>query len=83
MAARGEATATTIADELPVSRQAVVKHLAILDGAGLVAGTRRGREMLYTVQPKRMLSTARWLERVAATWDKRLVALKRLAEGDE
>jgi DNA-binding transcriptional ArsR family regulator len=80
IAARGEATATTLAVHLPVSRQAVVKHLAVLDRAGLVTAQRRGREMLYDVRPTPLQATARWLERTATTWTTRLTTLKRLAE---
>lgn len=63
-----------------VSRQAVVKHLAVLDRAGLVHGHRRGREVRYTVLPQRLDATACWIARVAAEWDTRLAAIKRLAE---
>jgi DNA-binding transcriptional ArsR family regulator len=80
LAARGEATATTLATELPVSRQAVVKHLAVLDRAGLVGGSRRGREMRYAVRPQRLSATAHWMATLAARWDARLAALKDLAE---
>jgi DNA-binding transcriptional ArsR family regulator len=80
LAARGEATATTIAGDLPVSRQAVVKHLAILGRAGLVEGGRRGREVRYAVRPERLEATARWMAHLAAEWDARLAAIKRLAE---
>lgn len=83
LAARGEASATTLAVELPVSRQAVVKHLAVLGRAGLVRGARRGREVRYTVRPERLDATARWLTGLAAEWDARLAAIKRLAEADE
>jgi DNA-binding transcriptional ArsR family regulator len=69
-----------LAAELPVSRQAVVKHLAILDRAGLVTGARRGREMRYSVRPERLDTTARWMANVAADWDTRLERIKRLAE---
>jgi DNA-binding transcriptional ArsR family regulator len=82
LAARGEASATTLAARLPVSRQAVVKHLAVLDRAGLVHGARRGREVRYTVRPERLDATARWLAGLAAEWDARLAAIKRLAETD-
>ena len=82
LAARGEASATILAVELPVSRQAVVKHLAVLERAGLVRGSRRGREVRYTVLPERLDATARWLASLAAEWDARLAAIKRLAEGD-
>lgn len=81
LAAHGEATATTIAQHVPVSRQAIVKHLAVLDRAGLVAGHKAGREMRYAVQPERLDTAARWLAKVASDWDRRLATIKRLAEG--
>ena len=80
LAERGEATATTLAGELPVSRVAVVKHLAVLDRAGLVEGGRHGREVRYRVRPERLEQTARWMAGLASQWDQRLDALKRLAE---
>jgi DNA-binding transcriptional ArsR family regulator len=82
VASQGESTATRIAAELPVSRQAVVKHLAVLDRAGLVTGRREGREMLYVVQPEQLDATARWIAGLAAEWDRRLARIKRLAELD-
>jgi DNA-binding transcriptional ArsR family regulator len=82
IAARGEATATAIATELPVSRQAVVKHLAVLDRAGLVTGRRAGREVYYAVDPHPLDATARWIAELAAEWDARLTRLKRLAEAE-
>jgi DNA-binding transcriptional ArsR family regulator len=78
--AQREATATTLARELPVTRQAVAKHLAVLDRAGLVEGDRRGREVRYVVRPKRLDAAARAMARVAAQWDERLLAIKRIAE---
>jgi DNA-binding transcriptional ArsR family regulator len=78
--ARGEATATTLARELPVTRQAVAKHLAVLDRAGLVEGGRRGREVRYVVRPQGLDLAARSMARVAAQWDQRLLAIKRIAE---
>jgi DNA-binding transcriptional ArsR family regulator len=80
LAERGEGTATTLAGELPVSRPAVIKHLAVLDRAGLVEARRRGREVRYTVRPERLDATARWMAGLAAEWDARLEKLKRLAE---
>jgi ArsR family transcriptional regulator, cadmium/lead-responsive transcriptional repressor len=77
---RGEATATTVAGELPVTRQAVAKHLAVLDRVGLVEGRRRGREMRYAVRPGRLDTARRAMEQVAADWDARLAAIKRIAE---
>ncbi|MBM7787467.1 ArsR/SmtB family transcription factor [Tenggerimyces flavus] len=81
LAAQGEATATTIAQHVPVSRQAIVKHLSVLDRAGLVAGHKTGREVRYAVQPERLDTAARWLAKVASDWDRRLATIKRLAEG--
>ncbi|MFG2375228.1 ArsR/SmtB family transcription factor [Streptomyces sp. NPDC048504] len=80
LAAQGAGTATTLAAELPVSRQAVVKHLAILDRAGLVAGHRSGREVRYLLSPQRLDATAQWMAGLAAEWDVRLRAIKHLAE---
>jgi DNA-binding transcriptional ArsR family regulator len=79
--AHGEATATTLAGELPVSRQAVVKHLAVLDRTGLVTGRREGREVRYAVQPERLELARRRMAEIAAQWDERLAAIKRIAEG--
>jgi DNA-binding transcriptional ArsR family regulator len=78
--AQGEATATTLARELPVTRQAVAKHLAVLDRAGLVESGRQGREVRYVVRPQRLDAAARAMARVAAQWDERLLAIKRIAE---
>jgi ArsR family transcriptional regulator, cadmium/lead-responsive transcriptional repressor len=78
--ARGEATATMLAAELPISRQAVVKHLAVLDRAGLVEGRRLGREVRYSIRPERLDTASRRLAEVAAGWDARLATIKRLAE---
>ena len=77
---RGEATATAVARELPVTRQAVTKHLVVLDRAGLVEGRREGREMRYSVRPQRLRAATRSLAQVAAEWDERLAAIKRIAE---
>ncbi|MFG2569908.1 ArsR/SmtB family transcription factor [Streptomyces sp. NPDC048567] len=83
LAAQGEATATTLAGPLPVSRQAVVKHLAVLEAAGLVSGGRVGREVRYAVRPAALDATARWMASLAASWDRRLAHIKRVAEAAE
>ena len=77
---RGEATATVVAGELPVTRQAVAKHIAVLGRAGLVEARREGREVRYAVRPQRLDAAARSMASVAAQWDARLVAIKRIAE---
>jgi DNA-binding transcriptional ArsR family regulator len=76
----GEATATAVAGELPVTRQAVTKHLVVLDRAGLVEGRRAGREVRYSVRPRRLAAATRSLAQVAAEWDERLASIKRIAE---
>jgi DNA-binding transcriptional ArsR family regulator len=76
----GRASATTLAGRLPVSRQAVVKHLQVLETAGLVEGVRAGRERLYSARPAPLDASARWLADLAAAWDRRLDALKQAAE---
>jgi DNA-binding transcriptional ArsR family regulator len=77
---RGEATATALAGELPVTRQAVAKQLAVLDRAGLVEGRRLGREVRYAIRPQRLQFAARSMAQLAAEWDARLSAIKRIAE---
>lgn len=72
----GPQTATELAAELPVTRQAVAKHLATLDQAGLVAGRREGREMLYQLTPEPLAEAVRWMATVGAEWDERLEALR-------
>ncbi|MCW7991578.1 ArsR family transcriptional regulator, partial [Streptomyces platensis subsp. clarensis] len=66
-----------------VLRQAVVKHLAVLESAQLVTGTRAGREVRYAVRPAALDVTARWMAELAADWDRRLARVKRLAEAAE
>ena len=80
IASRGGGTATTLAGEVMISRPAVVKHLAVLDRAGLVEGRRQGREVRYTVRTEPLASTGRWLTDLAEEWDRRLAAIKRIAE---
>ena len=77
---RGEATATALAPSLPVSRQAVVKHLGVLERAGLVRGHRSGREVRYVVVVDRLDAATRALASAADRWDARLAAIKRIAE---
>jgi DNA-binding transcriptional ArsR family regulator len=74
---RGEATASGLARELPVSRQAVQKHLASLTAAGLVASRRDGREVLFRLTPAPMSDAVGWMAEVGGQWDTRLAALAR------
>ena len=76
------ASASALARELPVSRQAIVKHLEVLRGAGLVEAELVGRELVHRALGGRLSDLARDLDRIAAAWDRRRVDIKRLAEGD-
>lgn len=78
--ARGPASATTIAAHVSVTRQAVAKHLAVLSRAGVVRADRHGREVRYAVDPDRLDVITRRMAEIAAEWDGRLVAIKRIAE---
>ncbi|GAB3836535.1 ArsR/SmtB family transcription factor [Dactylosporangium cerinum] len=77
---RSPTTASMLARELPVSRQGILKHLGVLQDAGLVSGVRTGREVRYQVQPESLVATASWMTTLASTWDERLALLKRQAE---
>jgi len=77
IAARGDATATELAADLPVTRQAVAKQLGALSGAGLVRGVRSGRETRYEVTPAPLEDALAWLVEVGGQWDARLARLAR------
>ncbi|WUW20594.1 metalloregulator ArsR/SmtB family transcription factor [Streptomyces sp. NBC_01463] len=83
LSAHGQATATTLAGRLPISRQAVVKHLAVLDAAGLVGSVKAGREVRYAVRSEALDATARWMAALSSDWDRRLAKIKRIAEAAE
>ncbi|HTJ69962.1 MAG TPA: metalloregulator ArsR/SmtB family transcription factor [Actinospica sp.] len=80
LSAAGVGTATTLAQDLPVTRQAVVKHLAVLHQAGLVVARKTGREVRYSVAPGPLTTTARWMTDLASEWARPLENVKRLAE---
>jgi DNA-binding transcriptional ArsR family regulator len=75
--AQREASATQLAADLPVTRQAVAKHLAALRDAGLVDARRSGRETLYSLNPGPLDDAVTWIARVGGEWDSRLAALRR------
>ena len=80
LAARSSATASELASTVPVTRQAVVKHLQTLGAAGLVAPTRSGREVHYSLTPGGLEDALAWMLRVGAQWDRRLERLRRQLE---
>jgi DNA-binding transcriptional ArsR family regulator len=73
---RGEATATELAAELPVTRQAVAKHLAALAAVGLVEPARDGREVRYLLTPEPLSGAMAWMAGVGGRWDTRLADLR-------
>jgi predicted transcriptional regulator len=78
--ADGGGTATTLSDRLPVTRQAVAKHLGVLDRVGLVHGMPSGRERRYEVDQAQLARAVAQLSSVGATWDARLRRIKQIAE---
>jgi ArsR family transcriptional regulator, cadmium/lead-responsive transcriptional repressor len=80
LVSNGEVSASWLAGRVPFSRQAVSKHLVVLEEAGLVSRRKQGREVLYRVQADRLDQAARAMAELAAQWDRRLATIKRLAE---
>jgi DNA-binding transcriptional ArsR family regulator len=75
------ATATALAQRLPITRQGVRKHVAVLNDAGLLTAEVRGRAVIYRVRPDVMAEAAEWLNRAGAAWDARLARLRHHLEG--
>ena len=80
LVSHGEVSASWLAQRVPFSRQAVSKHLVVLELAGLISRRKQGREVLYQVQPGRLDQATRAMAELAAQWDRRLSMIKRLAE---
>ena len=76
----GDGTATTLGRQLPVTRQAVAKHLGVLDRVGLVHATPAGREKRYRVDDDQLARAVAQLSSVGSAWDARLQRIKRIAE---
>jgi DNA-binding transcriptional ArsR family regulator len=70
-------TASALAGQLPMTRQAVAKHLAALAGAGLIASERAGRETRYRLTPDPLEEAVAWMTEVGGQWDRRLERLRR------
>ena len=77
VAQRGPTSATVLDRELPVTRQAIVKHLLVLSRAGLVEAHRQGQEVRYSLVPEPLGDAAEWLAEVGSQWDDRLSRLRR------
>jgi DNA-binding transcriptional ArsR family regulator len=84
VAERGPASATKLGRELPVTRQAIVKHLTVLNRAGLVSGQRTGQEVRYVLVPGSLDEVSDWIAEIGARWDARLARLRQVVlEQDE
>jgi ArsR family transcriptional regulator, cadmium/lead-responsive transcriptional repressor len=77
---RGEASASSLAERVPFTRQAVSKHLVVLEQAGLITRRKQGREVLYQVDVDRLAQATQAMAELAQQWDQRLSTIKRLAE---
>ncbi|WP_243075454.1 helix-turn-helix transcriptional regulator [Microbacterium sp. SS28] len=76
----GDASASALAGRLPVSRQAIARHLTVLEEVGVVESFRAGREVRYRVVGAQLSATARRLDAIGVEWDRRLAAIKAIAE---
>jgi DNA-binding transcriptional ArsR family regulator len=80
LGAGGALSATALSDGAKVTRQAIVKHLQVLRGAGLVTHEKRGREVLYSLEPRRLGEARAFLDGISASWDRAIERLRRMVE---
>ena len=78
VAERGPTSATLLERELPVTRQAIVKHLAVLNRAGLVTGRRAGQEVHYALVAGSLDEVSDWIAEIGSRWDERLERLRQV-----
>lgn len=83
VAERGPMSATLLERELPVSRQAIVKHLVVLSQAGLVTRQRAGQEVRYALAPAPLDDVSAWIAEIGSQWDERLARLHQVVLEDE
>ena len=80
LGAGGAMSATALSEGANVTRQAIVKHLQVLEGAGLVTHEKRGREVLYALEPHRLGDARAFLDGISAGWDRAIDRLRLLVE---
>jgi DNA-binding transcriptional ArsR family regulator len=80
LSSRGPESITALSAEADVSRQAITKHLAVLEDAGLLRGERRGRERIWSLEQRRLDEALDYLAKISRQWDDALARLKRLVE---
>lgn len=83
VAERGPTSATLLERELPVTRQAIVKHLVVLSRAGLVTGQRAGQEVRYALVPEPLDEVSAWIAEIGSEWDERLARLRQVVLDQE
>ena len=83
VAERGPTSATRLERELPVTRQAIVKHLVVLSRAGLVTGQRAGQEVRYALVPEPLDDVSAWIAEIGLRWDERLARLRQVVLDQE
>lgn len=76
IATRGPASASHLTTHAAISRQAIAKHLKILEAAGLVSKAKQGREVKYQVQSHQLAATGRWMQRMSNRWDNEPAGIK-------
>jgi DNA-binding transcriptional ArsR family regulator len=76
----GALSATVLSEDAEVTRQAIVKHLQVLEGAGLVTHERRGREVLYALEPAQLGDARSFLDAISASWDQAIERLRFMVE---
>lgn len=80
LGAGGALSATALSDGANVTRQAIAKHLQVLEGVGLVSHEKRGREVLYALETRRLDDARAFLDNVSAAWDRALDRLRKIVE---
>ena len=80
LGAGGAMSATALSEGAKVTRQAIVKHLQLLEGAGLVTHEKRGREVLYALAPERLADARVFLDAISASWDRAIERLRFMVE---
>ena len=76
-------TATELAEHYPITRQGILKHLTILEAAGLVAVHQKGRDKRYILTLEPLSELNEWVKDISAAWDERLLRLKALLEQED
>jgi DNA-binding transcriptional ArsR family regulator len=76
----GPLSATALSERAPITRQAITKHLRVLEDTGLVTQEKRGREVLYAIEPRRLQEARAFLDAMSASWDRAIDRLRRTVE---